>query len=265
MTIITPITSPVTTQLGAYRAEKANPFEQAVRYKAKLRLAIAGPSGSGKTYSAIKMAKGMGGKIALIDTECHSAVLYAHISRFDAVNLTPPYSPERYINLIHKAEDNGYDVLIIDSLSHAWAGSGGILDMHSMEELRQKNGFRAWREVTPKHNELVDAMLHSSMHIIGTMRSKQEWLVEKDSDGKNSIKKYGLAPIQREGLEYEFTLTMDMDMNHKAVVSKTRIDFMDKKVFIPSEKDGEEIVAWLNSGADEGEVPAATRRVETKA
>lgn len=262
MAVITP---PTSTSYGANRAEKANPFELAVRKKAKLRLAIAGPSGSGKTYSALKVAKGIGGKIALIDTECNSASLYAHICRFDAVNLEPPYEPARYISLINKAEEHGYNTLIIDSLSHAWSGSGGVLDLHSAEELRQRNGFKAWREVTPLHNALVDAMLHSNMHIIGTMRCKQEWLIDKDSDGKSQIKKYGLAPIQREGMEYEFTLVIDMDMNHKGVVGKTRIDFMDKQVFTPEEKHGKDLADWLESGASEGEQPAATRRIEPKA
>lgn len=258
-------TPPVTTGFGASAAAKANPFELAVRRKAKLRLAICGPSGSGKTYSALKMAAGIGGKIALVDTECNSASLYAHICRFDTVNLEPPYEPARYINLIKKAEEHGYDTLIIDSLSHAWSGSGGVLDLHSAEELRQRNSFKAWREVTPLHNALVDAMLHSSMHIIGTMRCKQEYVINKDSDGKAEIKKYGLAPIQREGMEYEFTLVIDVDMNHKGIVGKTRIDFMDKRVFTPSEKDGKDLADWLASGAEEDEHPAVVRRVESKA
>lgn len=255
---------PVTTVMGSQHAAKANPFGLAVRRKAKLRIALCGPSGSGKTFSALKLAAGMGGKIALVDTECNSAVLYAHVCRFDAVNLPPPYSPDRYINLIHQAEEHGYDTVVIDSLSHAWSGSGGILEMQSLEEIRQKNSFRAWREITPKHNELVDAMLNANMNVIATMRSKQEWLADKDGDGRTQIKKYGMAPIQREGMEYEFTLTFDLNMDHKAAVSKTRIDFMDKKVMVLSEKDGKDIMDWMNSGLNEDEEPAKVRRVTAK-
>jgi hypothetical protein len=246
-------------------APRINPFQKAVRHRAKLRIAVCGPSGSGKTFSALRMALGVGGRVALIDTEKSSAELYAGeagIPKFDCVNLTPPYSPERYIELLKASEEFGYDVVIIDSLSHAWAGTGGILDMQALEEVRQRNGFRAWREITPKHNELVDAMLGCSCHLIATMRSKQEWLVDKDGDGKTQIKKHGLAPIQREGMEYEFTLTMDMNMDHKATVSKTRINFMDKKVFVPTEKDGEAIRSWLdNAPEDSGDTEAAKPRV----
>ena len=258
MTINTP---PTTTTLAEAALAKANPFEQAQRHRAKLRLAIFGPSGSGKTYSALKIASGIGGRIAAVDTEERSMELYSHIARFDVVPLPPPYDPRRYINLIKKAEENGYDVLILDSLSHAWAGTGGILDKHNEEELRQRSGFRAWRAITPLHNELVDAMLHSTMHIIATIRSKTDYIQEKDSDNKVQIKKVGLAPIQREGLEYEFTLCLNLNEDHKAIVSKTRIDMYDKKVFVPSEQDGRDMVAWLNSGVEEGAEPEKRRRI----
>ena len=135
--------------------------------------------------------------------------------------------------------------------------------MHSMEELKQKNGFRAWREVTPKHNELVDTILASKMNMIVTLRSKQDWVNEKDSDGKWNIKKVGLAPIQREGIEYEFTLVYDVDhTTHKAVASKTRIDLFDKKVEIISEQTGRDLIAWMESGEEEEKKPTAVRQIE---
>ncbi len=258
MSVIAP---PTTTSLADQALAKANPFEQAQRHKAKLRLAIFGPSGSGKTYSALKIASGIGGKIAAVDTEERSMELYSHIARFDVVPLGPPYDPKRYIDLIKKAEANGYDVLVLDSLSHAWAGTGGLLDKHSEEEIRLHNGFRAWRAITPLHNELVDAILHSPMHIIATIRSKTDYVQDKDDQNKTQVKKVGLAPIQREGLEYEFTLCLNLNEDHKAVVSKTRIDMYDKKVFVPSEQDGRDMVAWLNSGVEEGAEPEKRRRI----
>lgn len=239
----------------------SNPFTRAVRKKSKLRIAIDGPSGSGKSYSALLIAKGIGGTIAAIDTEQESLPLYSHLVSFDSVSLRPPYSPQNYIAHIKAAEEAGYNVLIIDSLSHAWAGSGGVLDMHSQEELRQKSGFRAWREITPKHNELVDAILGSKMHIIATMRSKQDYLID-ESNGKKEVRKVGMAPIQREGMEYEFTLVLDLDhRTHKAVPSKTRIDLFDGKVFVPSEQTGRELIAWMESGADEEQATRAVRQI----
>jgi hypothetical protein len=237
-------------------------FTKAVRRRSKIRIAIAGPSGSGKTYSALMLAKGLGGTIGLIDTEFQSAPLYSHLTDFDCVSLRPPYSPERYIKAIKAAEQAGYDNLIIDSFSHAWSGSGGILDMHSMEELKQKNGFRAWREVTPKHNELVDTILQAPMNIIVTMRSKQDWVNEKDADGKWNVKKVGLAPVQREGVEYEFTLVFDVDhATHKATVSKTRIDGFDKRVEVITEQMGRDIMGWMEEGAEVEKVPAQIRQI----
>lgn len=241
---------------------QGNPFSKAIRRRSKLRIAIDGPSGSGKTYSALLIARGMGGKIAAIDTEEGSMPLYSHICDFDSMALKPPFSPERYISLIRAAEQNGYQILIIDSLSHAWAGTGGILDIHTQEELRQKNGFRAWREVTPKHNELVNAILGSSMHIIATMRSKQDYVQEKSDDGKTTVRKVGLAPIQRDGVEYEFTMVLDMDhATHKAVPSKTRIDIFDRKVFVPSEETGRELIRWMEEGQEAEEPVRETRQI----
>lgn len=238
-------------------------FTKAVRRRSKMRIALAGPSGSGKSYSALLLAKGLGGSIAAIDTEHGSLPLYSHLVDFDTFSLTAPYSADRYIKAIKTAEAAGYDNLIIDSFSHAWSGAGGILDMHSMEELKQKNGFRAWREVTPKHNELVDTILGAKMNVIVTLRSKQDWVNEKDSDGKWNIKKVGLAPIQREGVEYEFTLVYDVDHStHKAVASKTRIEMFDKRVEIISEQTGRDIVAWMESIPEDIKAEKNVRQIE---
>lgn len=237
-------------------------FTRAIRRKSKLRIAIAGPSGSGKSYSSLLLAKGLGGTIAAIDTEHGSLPLYSHLVKFDSFTLDAPYSADRYIAAIKAAEEAGYDNLIIDSFSHAWSGAGGILDQHSAEELKQKNGFRAWREVTPKHNQLVETILGSKLNIIATLRSKQDWVNEKDSDGKWNIKKVGLAPIQREGVEYEFTLVYDVDHStHKAVASKTRIDTFDKKVEVISEQTGRDLIKWMEEGEEEDKKPENVRTI----
>ena len=140
-------------------------FHKAERKKSRLRLAIAGPAGSGKTYSALLIAFGIGGRVAMIDTERGSGELYAHLGDYDVCVITPPFTPEKYIEAIHEAEQAGYNVIIIDSLSHAWAGEGGLLDIHGHLADRSGNSWSAWRKVTPKHNQLVEAMLQSPCHI----------------------------------------------------------------------------------------------------
>jgi hypothetical protein len=230
-------------------------FTKAERKKAKLRLALCGPSGSGKTLSALLIAKGLapGGKIALIDTENGSGELYADIADYDTAQLRPPYIPSRYMELIRGAENAGYAVLIIDSLSHAWAGEGGILDMHDKATLasRTQNSFTAWREVTPQHNALVETIIGADLHVIVTMRTKTAYDMVDDGNGKKKPIKIGLAPVQRDGMEYEFTAVLDLSVEgHIATASKDRTRLLDGKHFVPTQQSGEMLRAWLESGVD---------------
>jgi len=230
-------------------------FTKAERKKAKLRLALCGPSGSGKTYSALLIALGLApnGKIALIDTENGSGELYSDIADFDVATLRPPFMPDRYMGLIRGAEQAGYDVLIIDSLSHAWAGEGGILDMHDKATLasRSQNSFAAWREVTPQHNALVETILGSGLHIITTMRTKTAYDMVDDGAGKKKPIKIGLAPVQRDGMEYEFTSVLDLSVEgHIATASKDRTRLLDGKHFVPTPATGEMLREWLEAGKD---------------
>lgn len=232
-------------------------FKKAERKQSKLRLALIGPSGSGKTYSSLLIANGLGGSIALIDTETGSGSLYADLCDYDVAELAPPFTPEKYISAIKEAEKAGYDVVVIDSLSHAWAGQGGILEFVDKATQAQKNNFAAWREASPKHNALVDAMLQASCHLIGTMRSKTAWEVQKDErTGKTKPVKIGLAPVQRDGLEYEFTTVIELSVDgHIASASKDRTSLLDGQYFVPSVKTGEALRAWLNgnnNGSDNG-------------
>ena len=228
-------------------------FKKAVRKQAKLRLALCGPSGSGKTFGSLKIAQGLApsGRIALIDTERGSGELYADVVDYDIATLAPPYTPDRYIALIQEAEAAHYDVLIIDSLSHAWTGLGGVLDMHERAATAAKgNSWAAWREVTPAHNALVDAMLGADLHLITTMRTKTAYEVI-DSDGKKKPVKIGLAPVQREGMEYEFTLVLDLTVDgHIATASKDRTRVFDGQHFTPAIATGEALRQWLETGVD---------------
>jgi hypothetical protein len=219
-------------------------FHKAERKRGKLRLAIAGPAGSGKTYSSLLIAFGIGGRIALIDTERGSGELYDHLGAYDACTLEAPFEPKKYVAAIKAAEVAGYDTIIIDSLTHAWAGTGGLLDRHGMIADKSGNSWSAWRMVTPQHDELVDALLQSTCHIIATMRSKMEY-TQVEEGGKKSVKKLGMSPIQRDGMEYEFTVFMDIDQNHIASSTKDRTTLFDGQYFKPSQQTGKVLMEWL--------------------
>lgn len=224
-------------------------IHKAERKRSRLRLGISGPSGSGKTYGALKVAFGLGGKVGIVDTENGSGELYAHLGEYDAVTLTAPYTVAKYLEAIRLFEQSGYGVIVIDSLSHAWAGEGGLLDKQG--KLAQgKNSYTAWREVTPEHNALIEAMLTSPAHIIGTMRSKTEYVVETNDRGKAEPKKVGMAPVQREGMEYEFTVHLEVDAGHNAKASKDRTGLLDGQIFRLSEQTGQALREWLESGVD---------------
>lgn len=228
-------------------------FVKAERKRSKLRLALVGPSGSGKTYTALKIAKGLGGKIAVIDTERGSASLYAgDVADFDVLELET-HAVEKYLAGIRDAVKGGYDVLVIDSLSHAWAGKGGLLEFVDETARKQRGGssFSAWREATPLHNRLVDAILTAPLHVVATMRSKVEHVQEKDEKGRTVIRKVGMQPIMRDGVEYEFTLVGDLTQQHEMHVTKSRCsDFADALISEPGEGVGEQLLAWLNKGVD---------------
>jgi hypothetical protein len=227
-------------------------IRKATRRKAKLRLALIGPSGSGKTMSALKLAFGIGGKIGIIDTENGSADLYASLGDYGVITLEKPYTVGKYREAITAFEGAGYDTIIVDSLSHAWAGAGGLLDKQGQIANRPgTNSYAAWREVTPDHNALVEALLSSRCHIIVTMRVKTEYVLETNDRGKQVPRKIGLAPVQRDGVEYEFTVVMDIDIDHKAAASKDRTTLFDGWRDTITEGTGRQLLQWLESGTDE--------------
>jgi len=227
-------------------------FTKAVRKKSKLRLALTGPSGSGKTYSALLIAKGLGGKVAVIDTEHGSASLYSDLLDFDCLELTPPYSPERYIQAVQAADKAGYDVVIVDSTTHEWSGSGGCLEIN--EQIAQAkyrgNTWSAWNETTPRHRKFIDSMLQCNMHVIATGRSKTETSQEDTGNGKKKVVKLGMKTEQRDGFEYEFTCVLDIvHENHYAIASKDRTGLFNSDPIVISESTGKALADWLESGA----------------
>jgi hypothetical protein len=214
-------------------------------------MALIGVAGSGKTYTALSIARHLGKRVAVLDTERGSASKYSDVFEFDVME-PETFSPQTYIDAIAAAEEAGYDVLIIDSLSHAWTGKEGALDQVDRAARRNQSGntFGAWRDVTPRHNAMVDAIIGARLHIIATMRAKTDYVQEKnDKTGKTSVRKVGMAPVQRDGLEYEFDVVADLDQDNNLIVGKTRCPALAGTVV---NKAGREIASKLNAWLEDG-------------
>lgn len=227
-------------------------FHKAQRRKAKLRLGITGPSGAGKTWGALKVAKGLGGSIAVIDTERGSASLYTHLTDFDVLELNPPYTPERFIEAIRAAETAGYETIIVDSITHEWSGVGGCLELVDQIAAAKfrGNSWSAWNEITPRHRALLDAILRSPAHIIVTMRSKTE-TAQTEENGRKKVVKLGMKAEQRDGFEYEMTTVLDLTHEqHYALASKDRTGLFSGDPKPLSEGTGAMLRDWLESGAE---------------
>jgi hypothetical protein len=236
-------------------------LKKATRKKVKLRLNLSAPSGAGKTYGALLLAKGLVGswdKIAVIDTENGSASLYEHLGDFNVIDLAPPFSPERYMDAIDACVSAGMEAIIIDSSSHEWSGPGGCLEIN--EKLAQAryrgNTWSAWNETTPRHDAFVQKVLHCDSHIITCTRSKMETIMGEDK----KIKKVGMKDIQRDGWEYELTVSLSIDRDtHMTVASKDRTElFEGKEPFKITEQTGLMIKDWC----DKGIVPEKPKEVD---
>lgn len=212
------------------------------RKKAKIKMALQGPSGAGKSFSALLLAKGLTEgempKIAVIDTENGSADLYSHLGNFNVLQLKSPFSPERYIQAIEICEKAGIEVIILDSISHCW---DFLLDFHAS---LTGNSFTNWNKVTPRQRAFVDKILQCDAHILATMRTKQDYVLN-NKDGKFIPEKVGLKAVQRDGVDYEFTLVFDIDIKHNAIASKDRTGlFIDKPEFQINAATGKKILQW---------------------
>lgn len=230
----------------------------AQRQKAKIKVGISGPSGAGKTYSSLLLARGMATsweKVGLIDTENGSGELYSDLGHYNVITLSSKkddgspdvnaFNPERYIEAVKAFENAGMEVVIIDSMSHEWDGVGGCLELVE----RAGGKFQDWAKVTPRHNKFIQTLLQTPMHIVATTRRKQDYEMTKGTDGKVKVEKMGLKEVQRDGLEYEWTVSFSVDTRHFATASKDRTGlFMDKPEFVIGKETGELIADWNNKG-----------------
>ncbi len=242
-------------------------IKKATRENVKVKVLLMSPSGAGKTYSALRLTKGMGGKTLMIDTEARRGLYYANEFDYDYVELKEikrndpdykaykdllpridePYAPENYIALVRYAVDKGYDNLIIDSITHEWSNKGGILD--AKDKIPGANDYIKWSKLTPRHNDFIYEILHSPINVIATVRGKDAYVLETNEKGKQVPRKVGLGAVQRDGLEYEYTVTFLLDQEtHVATVMKDNTHLFENKYAVLTEQDGEDLVKWANSG-----------------
>jgi DNA polymerase III delta prime subunit len=237
-------------------------FVRAERKRAFIKINLCGPEGSGKTMSALLVAQGLvgegpqftvpPGKVAVLDTENGSASLYSDLFAFDVQELGPPFRPERYISIIKEAAAAGYEVLIIDSTSHEWAGTGGILFDKEALDAKGGSSFTNWKPLSPRHDAFLDAILQAKIHIICTTRTKTEYVIGDGGSGggkSGTPKKVGMAPIQREGFNYQFGIVFDVAERGDAFVNKDRTRQFDEITGKLTPEHGARIKAWLESGA----------------
>lgn len=234
-------------------------LKQSKRENVKLRLGISGPSGFGKTYSALQLAYGLSGdwtKVGVIDTENSSASLYSHLGAFNVLDLNHPYSPERYIEAIGVCESAGMEVIIIDSISHEWNGTGGCLHIHGQLGGR----FQDWAKVTPRHQTFIDKILSSKCHIITTTRRKIDYSLDIGSNGRTIVVKHGTKEITREGFEYELTVNFELvNDQHLTKVSKDRTGlFIGEPEFVINSAIGKKLLQWCRI------VPLIKKSIDTR-
>ena len=234
-------------------------IQKAERKQVKIRIALIGPSGSGKTFSALRLAKGMGGKTLLIDTENRRSEYYATNFDFDVIHLEPPFTPERYVECIKAGEDAGYDMIILDSASHEWMGRGGCLNIHSETCKAVKNSYTAWDKVTPRHDKFVEGIVYSKTHMIINLRGKDEYVLQ-DEKGKQVPKKVGVGAQMRDGLEYECTVSFLIDQaSHQVTVSKDNTGLFSQDAYpVLTEEHGKALLLWATSGKAEAPRSAPT-------
>jgi hypothetical protein len=226
-------------------------IRKASREKKKIKGLLSASSGAGKTWGSLMIAKGLVGswdKICIIDTENKSSDLYANLGDYSVVELDAPYTPEAYIKAMKDIEAAGYEAIIIDSITHEWAGEGGCLEQHN----KLGGKFTDWGKVTPRHNQFINTILKSNCHVLCTVRRKEEYTQSQGNDGKQKVVKLGLQEITRDGFTYEMDFVFEIDNStHLVTCTKDRTQlFVDRDSFLITEQTGEELREWSNSGKE---------------
>lgn len=224
-------------------------FKPATRTESKARIALTGPSGSGKTYTALALAHHFSDRIAVVDTERGRASLYVGINNWQFDALSPQaFSPASLTEIIAAAGDQGYGCLVVDSLSHYWNGVDGMLEQADKRAI-SGNTFSGWKSVRPDERRMIDALASYPGHVIVTLRVKTEYVLEENSRGKKVPRKVGLKPEQREGIEYEFDVVGDLDLDNTLTISKTRIPMLHSRIIPkPGAEVAEQTLEWLSEG-----------------
>lgn len=234
-------------------------IKDAVKKHLRARIGLLAPTGGGKTFTGLRflfamVEMGMARKVGVIDTEHGSASKYLNdpFPAFRVIEMADDFSPEQYIEAMSLMAADGVDALMVDSLTHAWAGKGGSLELKDrFGKQKGFNDYTAWGPVTAMQNRLIEALLSYPGHLVATMRLKMEHVIEKDPiTGKNIVRKIGLQPVQRDGMEYEMDLVCDLDQDHNFTVSKTRCRALDG---YSANKPGSEVIAKLRSWLESGE------------
>lgn len=231
-------------------------FQRAVVGQTKARVAFYGVGGSGKTTQALTLARslaGPDGTIALLDTEGGSSSKYADAFVFDMDVMRPPFHPRRFVEVLESAAASGYAVFVADGISPFWSGAGGVQTIVDTSS-------KKWAEGTPAWQSLVNAIVLSPIHVVLTVRAKSDTLVDKDDRGKVQIRKVGLKPDAREGIEYEVDVLAYCDVLENLVtMEKTRLRGQMGMTLKPDRwlEWCEGYAAWLAAGAPAPPAPAA--------
>ena len=258
-------------------------LKKAKRKRVRLKIGIASAAGGGKTLGSLLLAYGIvrnmypeisdeevWDKIAMIDTENGSGELYSdrvkegvHIGEYGVVTLEPPYESKKYIEAINLCKQSGIEVIIVDSLTHLWSGEGGALDKQANIAKRTGNGFTSWKEPKKEFRSVIDKILQTDAHFIVTMRSKADYVQEKDGNGRTSIRKVGMNPIVMDGVDYEFSVVFDIDTEHVATASKDRTGLFDGRYMKLSPDVGKSLIDWVNESPEKSEPAKIINEVNT--
>lgn len=232
-------------------------FKRAIRPIIYTKTLFNSVSGGGKTYSALRVATGMQKamaengeetRIAFIGSEQQRDLIYANEFDYDILQLEEPFTPESYIEAMDDAIDEGYKIIIVDSITHEWSGTGGVLEIHSNIP---GNSYTAWKKVTPRHNAFLDKLIESPVHVLATVRGKDEVVLE-EVNGKQVPKKVGMGYDQRNNLEFLFTTSFNIDKTTNVAMDfKDNTHLFENNARILTEKDGEKLYKWAVEGSDE--------------